>query len=716
MAMAPATATDAPVRRYAGPYYGENNFPPGCTRDNAADNPFNGCYRIVTGLNGLDSPIVDVLVLVPVSPTAERDMRLMRQSVEMWEGGIDLLAEQMGLNWLANGVDFRIAIGYVDVGTGTAEFTPAPLGDPEIVVVASNPVGGVGIGIDPVDFTHMGGLSPIEDVPCHPVPNIFDFEQWESLPGFSNHHGERTGTYSEDCGGEGEAGGNVCFAVNGAIDPSPNETPDVIPGAVPFSLFDLVSHEFGHCLSLGHVGDGGETILGNGWGKVPTNDIMSYNTDPAELNKCVSTLDVEAFAVRMSQHLDVNNDGEVNEADHLHPNDQIGSPDGLNHLQVQHPHDHFYASSTGKPTDCPQPDDANVPGERTDWMPDPTPVTEPTLSVTSPAGGTTTDDGNLTIAGTIEHRYLEGHTAPAMPEEPPRPAPYNGTLTREHRGTFEVQQSTLGVTDLAGDTPINATDNYELDLTHANVRLELTWEDIFPIPPESDLDLFATDAAGTKHSPATAGKPEVIELQDVRGQLDIAVRPTFVNTFTNYTLTISVSPLDGTYGGLTPDEDFDGVFNDDDACPYYPGLGADGCTTPEPSQVTVSLRGVELGTTDVHADYQPDDFSIPVTVPTGTHDLVVSWLDGDALLDEQTLTVTRSGPPPSDADGDGVADADDNCPAVSNASQADLDGDAVGDDCDDDIDGDGFTNEREIAKGTDPRDPESTPNGKKPKR
>ena len=49
---------------------------------------------------------------------------------------------------------------------------------------------------------------------------------------------------------------------------------------------------------------------------------------------------------------------------------------------------------------------------------------------------------------------------------------------------------------------------------------------------------------------------------------------------------------------------------------------------------------------------------------------------------------------PPDADGDGVADAVDNCPAVANPGQADSDGDGVGDACDTpdappDADGDG---------------------------
>lgn len=64
-----------------------------------------------------------------------------------------------------------------------------------------------------------------------------------------------------------------------------------------------------------------------------------------------------------------------------------------------------------------------------------------------------------------------------------------------------------------------------------------------------------------------------------------------------------------------------------------------------------------------------------------------------------------------DDDGDGVADDEDNCPSVSNASQIDTDQDGKGNACDDDDDNDGLDDDVEEELGTDPLDPDSDDDG-----
>jgi hypothetical protein len=72
---------------------------------------------------------------------------------------------------------------------------------------------------------------------------------------------------------------------------------------------------------------------------------------------------------------------------------------------------------------------------------------------------------------------------------------------------------------------------------------------------------------------------------------------------------------------------------------------------------------------------------------------------------------TQTALPPSDIDGDGIADTTDNCPSTPNPTQSDVNGNGIGDACDalSDTDGDGFTDAEEFAAGTDPDDNGSMP-------
>jgi len=382
VAVAVPSAQSRVAERYAGPHLGDDNLPAGCVRSASSWDPANRCFHGKVGLNGLDSPSIDVAILAAASPGAERDRRIMKQAVEAWEGGIHYLAGEMGLDWLRDGVKFNITVDEVATNPDGSLAEPLKLVDPEIVVLATSPVGGAGIGADPSWMAGELGITDGEGVPCVAAPaQPFSMDAWRASAGMDDHHGAAGGTYVEDC--QEGVGGNVCFAVNAALDPVPGET-DLM------GMFDLVTHEVGHCLSLGHVGDGSESS----WGPIPRNDIMAYSFDPPGITKCVSTLNVEGFAIRMSHYLDVNGDGQVNDADHLAPNDPVGI-DG-DAVQVQNPADHWYASATGDVMACPQPDLGAIPGTVTNWEPTPVATTKPVLSVPTIS---TNKAGDLRVQG-----------------------------------------------------------------------------------------------------------------------------------------------------------------------------------------------------------------------------------------------------------------------------------------------------------------------------
>lgn len=114
--------------------------------------------------------------------------------------------------------------------------------------------------------------------------------------------------------------------------------------------------------------------------------------------------------------------------------------------------------------------------------------------------------------------------------------------------------------------------------------------------------------------------------------------------------------------------------------------------TTDATNASVSDGSLELATDLV----SPQPLVITPTQTT-TYTLTASGAGGQCT-DAVTIEVEGGA---ADTDGDGIADADDNCPTVSNDNQADADGDDVGDACDDpvpiptDTDGDGVADEED---------------------
>ncbi len=127
------------------------------------------------------------------------------------------------------------------------------------------------------------------------------------------------------------------------------------------------------------------------------------------------------------------------------------------------------------------------------------------------------------------------------------------------------------------------------------------------------------------------------------------------------------------------DSDSDGISNLFDNCPY--------------------LANVD------QADHDTD----------GSGNVCDEDIDGDGFSNSKESSAgtkiwnALSFPSGLDTDGDSVLDVFDNCIFISNVKQWDRDSDQIGDDCDDDLDGDGASNEEETKAGTSISDKTSFP-------
>lgn len=226
-----------------------------------------------------DTAHLDVLVLPPVAPYAVWRLDAIHESIDAWAAGI--ADTSISPAWLANGVEI------VRYTPGVDLVPPAgfELDDPEIIVTLSTEPGAIGIGV-PWDYfvcdtsgwqtpdgLDLGIASPLP--PSATSPAGFDLA---GLQGGHQHEGSPWRVVSGPfCESRTE---NVCLVISTNWQTYQN------------GMYDLVSHEFGHCLGIGHVGDAGDFSAAN----YPDEDIMSYQHTWNKVH-CVSTLNILALRV-----------------------------------------------------------------------------------------------------------------------------------------------------------------------------------------------------------------------------------------------------------------------------------------------------------------------------------------------------------------------------------------------------------------------------------
>ncbi|MFC1779061.1 carboxypeptidase regulatory-like domain-containing protein [Thermodesulfobacteriota bacterium] len=162
-----------------------------------------------------------------------------------------------------------------------------------------------------------------------------------------------------------------------------------------------------------------------------------------------------------------------------------------------------------------------------------------------------------------------------------------------------------------------------------------------------------------------------------------------------------------------PDSDGDGVGNNSDAFPFdiaasqdfdgdgHPDRWNNGKTAADSTAGLVldAFPGDGTEWADTDGDGVGDNTDAFATDPAASVDsdgdgYPDDWNEGKTEADSTTGLRLDVFPSDSmewfDTDGDGIGDKADNCPAVGNAGQEDLDNDNVGNVCDDDTDGDGI--------------------------
>ncbi len=235
-------------------------------------------------LNDVDTPVFDVIIIPGTSAWALRDISTIEQSIQAWENGI----KSEAASWLASVFEINIyTLGYDEIPLEA-------LWDPEVIVISGevNPFVLFGIGY------------------ALPISICWSSNPFDSL-NLHQHEGSAWASSSSAC----EGGGHQCIAINTNFFHLDGPFVRIHGDYGERRMYDLVAHEFGHCLGIGHVGD----ALDFDAKTYPSADIMSYQYDRNQVF-CVSNLNVRSVEGVMAKTMGRPTGEQLDRGDYYHMN------------------------------------------------------------------------------------------------------------------------------------------------------------------------------------------------------------------------------------------------------------------------------------------------------------------------------------------------------------------------------------------------------------